>query len=69
MSDLEKCAICGKFTLDDTFVRRGIDEVDAGMPVYWANKQFNPELDKNIVFCCAEHSLAWHEQKKLNPTP
>ena len=58
------CEFCGKSILEESFLKRGIDEPDAGNPVYWANKQFNPELSENVVFCSAQHSLDWHEQQK-----
>jgi len=59
-----KCAVCDMSTLNDEFLKRAPDERDAGNPVYWASKQFHPELTENIVFCSASHSLEWHEQQK-----
>jgi len=63
-----KCEVCGKSILDESFLTRTIDEPNPGDPVYWANKQFNSELNDHIIFCGPEHSLYWHEQKKLNST-
>lgn len=53
------------FIHDENFKKRGLDEANPGDPVYWANKQFYPELSDNIIFCGAAHSLQWYEENKL----
>ena len=58
------CEICGKYIGEESFLKRGFEEPDAGAPVYWSNKQFHPELSENIIFCSAAHSLEWYEQQK-----
>ena len=64
MTTYTHCAICGKSIVEESFLKRSFEEPDAGAPVYWANKQFHPELSENIIFCSAAHSLEWYEQQQ-----
>ena len=63
MSINVSCAICEKSLLDDSFQKIIDDPRHFGQPLYYANKQFFPDLIDNLYFCSPEHSLEWYQKR------
>ena len=62
MIQYKTCGICGLEVVHKDFL---IDP-ETLSPKYYAAVLFNPDLDTEVVFCSAAHSLQWHQKRQID---